>query len=76
MKIFALGLGALAAVVLLSGCATDDGYYGGSYYGEGYNDGGYNNGGAYGGYYDNRASRDRYNRDRYRNYNGNGGYRY
>jgi hypothetical protein len=62
MKRFATMLGAAMALMMLSGCVVDGGYYGGGY---GYGGGGYGRGTAYGGYrsYDN-SYRGSYWRDR------------
>jgi len=59
MKRFASALGAIVAVMLLSGCVADGAYYGGGYgYGDGYGYG-YGYGQSYG----------RPNGRHYRNYN-------
>lgn len=63
MKIVAMMLSAAAALMVLSGCATDGGYYGAGY--------GYNGGGGYGYGYGQSSG------GNYRDYNtnrGRGGY--
>ena len=73
MKKIATMLSAAAALMVLSGCATDGGYYGADYgyngdsYGYGYGYSGQSYGRGYGGYSRdyNRGNRDRYDRRRY-----------